>query len=86
MAMTSGGLSAALYSALQGKFTILDDDILQRFCDACGEAIVPYVQANAEVLPDTLSNNSGQPVHVSLSTGDGATTAPQVITGKGKVQ
>lgn len=85
MAMTANGLSASLHTELQGKFTIVDDTVLQQFCDACGKAIVEYVQANAEVLPNTLNNPSGQPVTVSTSSGVGATTSPQVIQGKGKV-
>lgn len=56
-----------------------------RFIDAVSKAIVDEIQQNAIVLPDTLNNPSGQPVTVSTSSGVGATTAPKVIQGTGRV-
>lgn len=66
MAMTGSGLSAVLKTNLEGVFDIVDEERLQKFCDAAGDAIVDYIQANAEV-PFPIA------VHVSTGTGDGGT-------------
>lgn len=65
-----------------GVSPIFSDD---RVLIALAEGIVEHIVAAAEVLPDTLNNPAGQPVTVSIPSGVGATTAPQVIAGKGKV-
>lgn len=59
MAMTGAGLSAALKSALEGEYDIISEAQLQKFCDAAGNAIVSYIQANAQVDPGTFVSPSG---------------------------
>ena len=57
--MTGSGLSAALFEALDGVYDIVDPAELQKFCDACGDAIVTYIQAEAVVTPGTFTTPSG---------------------------
>lgn len=93
MAMTPAGLSAILHSELQSFFTIIDDSVLQKFCDACGIAIVTYIQDHADVVPaahvgENLSSPTGQPVEVidpDDGTLTGTTTADQEVVGKGSI-
>jgi hypothetical protein len=54
--MTPSGMSAAIKAELEGVFGAPFDGVrLQEFCDAMGEAIVTYIQANAFVGPGTYS-------------------------------
>lgn len=59
MAMTGAGLSAVLKANLEAAFDVVDTARLQKFCDAAGNAIVDYIQANAQVEPGTFTAPSG---------------------------
>ncbi len=93
--MTPAGLSDALHSRLQSFFDIVDDDILKRFCDACGEAIVQYIQGNADVVPtahsgEDLSSPTGQAVLIPDTSdphtpSDGATSEDKTVVGMGSI-
>ena len=70
MAMTGSGLSAAIKAAIEANYnpvygTPKSDTQLQLFCDALGDAIVTYIQGNAEV-----------PVAVAHVTPSGASRKP----------
>lgn len=90
MSMVGTGMATAVKAELEaitdwpveGMNVIVGD---MRFLNAVCTGIVNYIKANAVVLPDTLNNPVGQPVLVSIPSGLGATTAPQVIAGTGKV-
>lgn len=86
MAMTGGGMGSAINSAIRSipGIRIIDSQELTDFCNAVGDAIVTYIQGNAVVLPDTLNNPVGQEVTVDGKVG--ATSAPEIIEGTGKVQ
>jgi hypothetical protein len=57
-----GALIKSKISAIPG-ISITNSDELQAFCDAVGEGVVEYIQANAVVLPTALiSAPPGDPV------------------------
>jgi hypothetical protein len=80
MAMTSAGLSAAIKAAIQSEYggpppNAFGLQQLQQFCDALGNAIVPYIQANMDISPtahsgQNLAPDTGQ--HVAITAGPGA--------------
>lgn len=70
MSMTGSGLSALLQTNIKAAFTTVDDDRLKKICDAIGDSIVDYIQANATVPAG---------IAVSTSGGDGATSAPGMV-------
>jgi hypothetical protein len=90
MAMTPAGLSAVIKAAIEAEYGGPPPNAygiaeLQKFCDAMGNAIVPYLQQNADVSPTALSatslnNPAGQPVTGGLST-----SAPETIQGLGSL-
>lgn len=56
MSMTGSGLSAVIKSEMETQFGAPDDPSkLQKFCDAMGDAIVEYIQANAVVNVASVS-------------------------------
>lgn len=57
--MTGAGLSAVLKANLQAAFDVVDEARLQKFCDAAGDAIVTYIQDNAQVDPGSFESPSG---------------------------
>jgi hypothetical protein len=64
MPMTNAGMSAAIKSQLETIGWSWTGNVayqaqVQAFCDALAEAIVGYIQANAEVLPTALVAPSG---------------------------
>lgn len=95
MAMNGNQMGDEVIAAIQalsnfpesGKTAnVIDPRVVRAFCSA----VVAHIQANADVLSaahsgSNLNNPAGQTVHVSTSTGDGATTAPEDIAGKGSV-
>jgi hypothetical protein len=93
MPMTPAGLSAVLHSKLESFFEIEDDAILQKFCDACGEAIVTYIQGNADVVStshsgEDLSSPTGQQIDVTTGPGagsGGATSEDKPVVGMGSI-
>jgi hypothetical protein len=76
MPMTPSGLSAVIKTQLEAEFGTPTDPVReQKFCDAMGEAIVTYIQANALV-----STNDTGTVTGGVASGD-----PVVATGVGTV-
>jgi hypothetical protein len=89
MARNGDALGTAIWTAIKATQTFSpalsseDDAKGLAVWQAFGNAFYTYDNANTVVLPNTMNNPSGQAVVVSPSTGDGATSAPQVIAGTG---
>lgn len=86
--MTGNGMASQVVAAIEALDASLTPDQKTQLTNGwqaiCG-AIVSYIQGNADVSPNTLANPSGQAVAVNTSSGVGSTTAPQTITGLGKI-
>lgn len=76
MAMTAGGLAAAIKQAiLDSGANITEPAQLDAFCTALGNGIVPYIQSNgkANILAGSIatsgsaSNQSGPPAPLLLT-------------------
>ena len=93
MAMNQNAWGPAVRAAVQGVGITDTAKITQSQLDAVWIAITgahrTHLTDNMEVLPDTLNNPTGQAIAVTAGPGagsTGATSAPQVIDGIGKVQ
>lgn len=82
-------LGAAIWTAIKAtqNFTPAiseaDDAKGLAVWQAFGNAFYTYDNANTVVNPGTMNNPVGQAVEVDTGTGEGATTAPEVIQGEG---
>ena len=83
MAMTSSGMSAVMFAALNAEFGVATGDLIayrQRTCDALSSAIVTYIKANATVATSvTVASVSGVTTGVGVS-GPGAGTGAGTIS------
>jgi hypothetical protein len=95
MAMTNAGRASAIYNAIASNSTNFSQyspaektNLQNQILAIWGAGDLAYIQANAQVNPNTLNNPVGQSIAVTSGPGAGsagATDAPQVIAGLGTV-
>ena len=94
MAMSASSMADLIVDNLKALNPGITGDvetrIHQRWQAVC-QGIIDHVKTNMDILPAShgstpLKNDVGQPVHVSLGTGDGTTTLAQTIIGKGSAE
>lgn len=89
MALSGSGIGTTVAGIFQSMKPTAGSPVtetrLQDIWIAVMDAIYTDIKANAEVLPNTFEVLPGVAVLAPPPTGVGATTAPGIVTGEGKI-